>query len=471
MLRMVCGYSGINLCHLRSVSVRTLFVSARSYEQSDKPKLVEPVKQSHPATSQPNEEDHLSTLLQNASIGVINQEQKDESFKNAVFSHTSDLAQEESGSQQENGEENYLNTLNKDMTHGGLNAEVDSEKKYNTCEHTELAVFASNTDMTINELKQHAADMNLCVEEAVLQDQDLSLEEKRRYLEARLDAKEIEERCITPKYSQEMNTLASLRTGSKKKGKIRKKGAGTQKKTTSTYVSPVLCSLEIVDSSGDLLSQLTPCLGNDALENRQMNLMKVKSKEIPSASYGHTKSNKDEQISRLLAAFPSNPELQAFPRLRTFLVGRGHKEKTKKLVRTKTLAKTKEKESAQTVIDVFNEPPLFSTFEYHDELIVDDELYSENRTHQYHAFEVEGEQKWKFPVDNQYDIKEDKYSFGDHVFLDHHLDDFPQVEQVQQFMELVITGLQQNPFLSYNKKVDRILWYKKYFSKLDKDLF
>ena len=76
---------------------------------------------------------------------------------------------------------------------------------------------------------------------------------------------------------------------------------------------------------------------------------------------------------------------------------------------------------------------------------------------------------WQFPVDNQQNTDEDRYTFHDHVFLDHHLVDFPQVEPVLKYMELVITGLQQNPYLSYEEKVGKIMWYKTYFSKFSVD--
>jgi len=74
--------------------------------------------------------------------------------------------------------------------------------------------------------------------------------------------------------------------------------------------------------------------------------------------------------------------------------------------------------------------------------------------------------EWHFPINNQANIKEDRHSFAEHVFLDHHLNDFPQVEPVLKYMELVITGLQQNPHLSHRQKVGKIKWYKMYFSKM-----
>jgi len=79
------------------------------------------------------------------------------------------------------------------------------------------------------------------------------------------------------------------------------------------------------------------------------------------------------------------------------------------------------------------------------------------------------DEQWTFPVDNQTDHKEDRYDFSHHVFLGRHLDDFPQVEPVRKYMELVITGLQQNPYLSYDRKISKILWYKKYFANFPED--
>ena len=82
------------------------------------------------------------------------------------------------------------------------------------------------------------------------------------------------------------------------------------------------------------------------------------------------------------------------------------------------------------------------------------------------------DKQWKFPIDNEQDMGiEDETSFEEHVFLDHFLDEFPDKEPIQKFMELVITGLQQNPYLSVEEKKNRILWYKGYFEKFpDEDL-
>ena len=91
------------------------------------------------------------------------------------------------------------------------------------------------------------------------------------------------------------------------------------------------------------------------------------------------------------------------------------------------------------------------------------------------AFEVlmlEADKLWKFPIDNEIGLDdEDKSTFEDHVFLGEYLEMFPAKGQVRRFMELVITGLQQNPHCSVKEKVDKIYWFKNYFDKFnDEDL-
>jgi len=103
---------------------------------------------------------------------------------------------------------------------------------------------------------------------------------------------------------------------------------------------------------------------------------------------------------------------------------------------------------------------------------ISNEAQDYERTLQSMGFDVQmstNRELWEYPIDNQADIEENRHSFRDHVFLESHLNDFPQVESVQIYMELVITGLQQNPFLSYDKKIDRILWYKRYFAKIPEE--
>ena len=73
---------------------------------------------------------------------------------------------------------------------------------------------------------------------------------------------------------------------------------------------------------------------------------------------------------------------------------------------------------------------------------------------------------WKFPIDNEQDIDENeaKIPFYEHVFLDSYLDQFPQIEPIQEFMILALNGLSQNSHLSLNEKKEIIKWYKDFFS-------
>ncbi|XP_065060446.1 small ribosomal subunit protein mS31-like [Rhopilema esculentum] len=84
----------------------------------------------------------------------------------------------------------------------------------------------------------------------------------------------------------------------------------------------------------------------------------------------------------------------------------------------------------------------------------------------FEAIMLNSEKMWKFPVDNEEGLDEKENSnFEDHVFLDHYLDLFPEKGQIRKFMELVITGLQQNPFCTVEQKIEQINWFKTYFDK------
>ena len=75
---------------------------------------------------------------------------------------------------------------------------------------------------------------------------------------------------------------------------------------------------------------------------------------------------------------------------------------------------------------------------------------------------------WKFPIDNEQDMNESEEAqipFYEHVFLDSYLDEFPQIEPIQEFMTLALNGLSQNSFLSLNEKKEIIQWYKNYFNE------
>lgn len=67
------------------------------------------------------------------------------------------------------------------------------------------------------------------------------------------------------------------------------------------------------------------------------------------------------------------------------------------------------------------------------------------------------------------DENEAEVSFSNHVFLDSHLEQFPDIAPVQEFMTLVLNGLSKNGFLSIEEKESIIDWYRKYFDE-KKDL-
>ena len=77
---------------------------------------------------------------------------------------------------------------------------------------------------------------------------------------------------------------------------------------------------------------------------------------------------------------------------------------------------------------------------------------------------------WQFPIDNEQGLDEQETStFEDHVFLDEHLEMFSEKGQIRKFMELVITGLQQNPYCTVQEKVDKIYWFKDYFENFSEE--
>ena len=58
--------------------------------------------------------------------------------------------------------------------------------------------------------------------------------------------------------------------------------------------------------------------------------------------------------------------------------------------------------------------------------------------------------------------------FHAHVFLEHHLEPWcPKKGPIRHFMELVCVGLSKNPYISAQKKLDHINWYKDYFEQPD----
>ncbi len=74
----------------------------------------------------------------------------------------------------------------------------------------------------------------------------------------------------------------------------------------------------------------------------------------------------------------------------------------------------------------------------------------------------------QFIFNKDHDQSESKIPFYEHVFLEEHLEQFPQIEPIQQFMTLALNGISQNSFLNLQEKKEIIEWYKNYFNdKLD----
>lgn len=72
---------------------------------------------------------------------------------------------------------------------------------------------------------------------------------------------------------------------------------------------------------------------------------------------------------------------------------------------------------------------------------------------------------WHYPIDNEQGMDAEKQvPFEDHVFLDQHLEDFPDNEYIRSFMEYVILGLAKNHHMTVDRKHEIIKFYKDYFS-------
>lgn len=69
---------------------------------------------------------------------------------------------------------------------------------------------------------------------------------------------------------------------------------------------------------------------------------------------------------------------------------------------------------------------------------------------------------WKFPIDNEIDLNQTE-SFTDHVFLEEHLSWCEKKGPVRRFMDLVVSGLSKNPYITVQEKIDHIQFYKTYF--------
>jgi small subunit ribosomal protein S31 len=61
--------------------------------------------------------------------------------------------------------------------------------------------------------------------------------------------------------------------------------------------------------------------------------------------------------------------------------------------------------------------------------------------------------------------EEQNVPFYDHVLLDHLLEGFPDKGPVRQFMELVLIGLSNNPYITVERKDATVQYYREYFKE------
>ena len=61
--------------------------------------------------------------------------------------------------------------------------------------------------------------------------------------------------------------------------------------------------------------------------------------------------------------------------------------------------------------------------------------------------------------------REDDVDFSEHIFLEHHIADFPAVGPIRQFMDLVLYGLSCNPYITVTEKVEHIEFLRNYFQE------
>ena len=117
--------------------------------------------------------------------------------------------------------------------------------------------------------------------------------------------------------------------------------------------------------------------------------------------------------------------------------------------------------------DLVDEKPRFvSRHELAWQEMLKNSVQKRGPSNRFEEMMLQSEKLWNLPVDNESGLDEDNPStFEDHVFLDHHLELFPETGQLKRFMELVVTGLQQNPFITVQQKVETIHWFKDYFDK------
>ena len=75
-----------------------------------------------------------------------------------------------------------------------------------------------------------------------------------------------------------------------------------------------------------------------------------------------------------------------------------------------------------------------------------------------------------YPVNNEDGQPAEKgVSFKEHVILDHLYEGFPKTGEIRNFMELVITGLSQNAYLTPEEKKEHVDWFRRELETLSAD--
>ena len=75
-----------------------------------------------------------------------------------------------------------------------------------------------------------------------------------------------------------------------------------------------------------------------------------------------------------------------------------------------------------------------------------------------------------YPVNNEDGQPAEKgVSFKDHVILDHLYEGFPQTGDIRNFIELVVTGLSQNAYLTPQEKKEHVDWFRGELETLSAD--